>query len=112
MPYKLIKLGSRPSLLFDLTKPEGENLERNLATRHPEIVAGLEQRLQAWAAELQPPGLSEEASDFNRRHEELFAEHHIIAATPPDRPGPEPSDGTVQGWSPRNGKHVFRFDSR
>lgn len=104
MPYKLIKLGSRPSLLFDLTLPEGENLERNLATQRPETVARLEQRLQAWAAELQPPGLSEDAAAFSRRHEGLFAEHRIIAETPPGRPGRETADGAVQGWIARNGK--------
>lgn len=86
MPYKLIKLGSRPSLLFDLTKPEGENVERNLAARHPEIVARLEGRLKAWASELQPPGLSEDASAFSRHHEELFGEHHMIVPARKERP--------------------------
>ena len=104
MPYKLIKLGSRQPLLFDLTKPEGENLERNLAAQRPEIVSRLEQRLRAWAAELQPPGLSEDASAFSRRHEGLFAEHRITAATPAARTRPEPADGSVQGWIARNGK--------
>ena len=35
MPCKLIKLGNRPPLLFDLTTPEGENIERNLAAQRP-----------------------------------------------------------------------------
>lgn len=103
MPYKLIKLGSHPPLLFDLTRPEGENHDRNLAARHPEIVARLEQRLRAWAADLQPPGLSEDASAFSRRHEGLFAEHRITAAASASRPGPEPADGSFQGWLARNG---------
>jgi uncharacterized sulfatase len=103
MPYKLIKLGSRPPLLFDLTRPEGENLERNLAAQRPEIVSRLEQRLRAWAAELQPPGLSEDASGFSRHHEELFAGHRITAATSASRPRPEPAEGSVQGWIARNG---------
>jgi len=103
MPWKLIKLGSHPPLLFDLTRPEGENHDHNLAARHPEIVARLEQRLRAWAADLQPPGLSEDASAFSRRHEGLFAEHRITAAAPAARPGPEPADGSVQGWLARNG---------
>ena len=103
MPWKLIKLGSHPPLLFDLTRPEGENHDRNLAARHPEIVARLEQRLRAWAADLQPPGLSEDASAFSRRHEGLFAEHRITAAASASRPGPEPADGSFQGWLARNG---------
>lgn len=109
MPYKLIKLGKRPALLFDLAKPEGENLERNLATQRPEVVTRLEQRLQAWAAELLPPGLSTDNSGFSRHHEELFAKHHVIAgdapkAAPlPAQPNSEPADGNIQGWIARNG---------
>jgi arylsulfatase A-like enzyme len=103
MPYKLIKLGSRPPLLFDLTQPDGENLERNLAARQPGIVARLEQRLRAWAADLQPPGLSADASGFSRHHEELFARHRITPATPAARTRPEPAAGSVQGWIARNG---------
>jgi len=109
MPYKLIKLGNRPSLLFDVTKPEGEDLEGNLATTHPEIAGHLEQRLQAWAAELQPPGLLADTSAFSRHHEGLFAEHHIIAVdrsgptTPRDSPRPDSADGAIQGWIARNG---------
>jgi arylsulfatase A-like enzyme len=103
MPYKLIKLGSSPPLLFDLTNPEGENQERNLAARHPEIVARLDQRLRAWAADLQPPGLSEDASAFSRRHEGLFAEHRIMAAASGAQPDAEPANGTIQGWIARNG---------
>lgn len=107
MPYKLIKLGNRPSLLFDVTKPDGENIERNLAAKQPEIVTRLEQRLHGWAAELQPPGLSTDESAFSRRHEELFTEHRLI----PNKPAsPEPAttlkaaDGSIQGWIARNGK--------
>jgi uncharacterized sulfatase len=103
MPYKLIKLGSQPSLLFDLTKPEGENHELNLAAKNPEILARLERKLHAWATDLQPPGLSEDASAFSRRHEGLFAEHRITAAASASRPGPEPADGSFQGWLARNG---------
>jgi len=109
MPYKLIKLGNRPPLLFDLTTPEGENIERNLAAQRPEVVARLEQRLRSWAVELQPPGLSTDNSGFSRHHEELFAEHHIMAAdrsgpmTPAARQRPDAADGSMQGWIARNG---------
>jgi len=108
MPYKLIKLGSRPALLFDISKPDGENHERNLAAKNPEIVARLEQKLQAWAAELQPPGLSQDASGFSRHHEEMFAEHRITAATTPARESAASADGSIQGWLARNGKLVVK----
>jgi arylsulfatase A-like enzyme len=56
--WKLVKNGmldlSRPApdalFLADLESDPGE--ERNLAGQHPEIAAGLEQALDAWAAEL------------------------------------------------------------
>lgn len=98
MPFKLIKLGHRPPMLFDVTKPDGEHVERNLATKHPEIAGRLEKKLQAWAAELQPPGLSADGSAASRHHEELFAEHHLIA---PAKAEAAASD--VQGWVARNG---------
>ncbi len=104
MPYKLIKLGNRPALLFDVSKPDGENQERNLATKQPETVARLEQKLQAWAAELKPPGLSQDASGFSRHHEDLFAEHRITAVTTPARENVGLAEGTIQGWLARNGK--------
>jgi uncharacterized sulfatase len=102
MPYKLIALGDRERLLFDITKPDGENIARNLIKQHPEIAARLETKLKAWAAELQPPGLP---TSFDRHHEELFAEHDLIAknetetkanmkAAPP---------GSIDGWICRNG---------
>ena len=110
MPYKLIKLGGRPPLLFDVTAPDGEKLERNLAAAKPEIVARLEGRLRAWAAELQPPGLSADGSAFSRHHEGLFAEHHLIAAdsaeaeAPAAPPRAEAAEaGSIQGWIARNG---------
>jgi uncharacterized sulfatase len=97
-PYKLIVLGDRERLLFDITAPEGENIERNLIKSHPEIAARLERKLKAWADTLQPPGMP---TSFDQHHESLFAEHKIITASePPAKPAPE---GTVQGWLCRNG---------
>jgi len=100
MPYKLIRLGDHPPLLFDLNRPEGEHLERNLALQHPDVVARLTDRLTAWAAELQPPGLSTDKSGFSRHHEEMFAEHLIMKAPPSAEPSP---DGSIQGWIARSG---------
>ncbi len=113
MPYKLIKLGARPPMLFDITQPDGENNARNLAAKHPDVVVRLERKLQGWAATLQPPGLSTDDSAFSRHHEELFTEHHILAGevTPSKSPdkattkaNSQPAaDGSIQGWIARNG---------
>lgn len=98
MPYKLILLGEREKLLFDVTKPEGENIERNLITQHPDIAARLEAKLKAWSATLQPPGLP---TTFDAHHEGLFGEHDLIPKTTAEaKPGPE---GSIQGWLCRNG---------
>ncbi|MFZ9792861.1 MAG: sulfatase [Gemmataceae bacterium] len=112
MPYKLIKLGNRPPLLFDLRKPDGENLERNLSMKHPDIVARLEQRLQSWAAELQPRGLSTDNSTFSKHHEEMFAQHRLIdSAAKTSKPGTLHETATekkLKGWIARNGELSIR----
>jgi len=78
MPFKLIRLGDRPPLLFNVTAPDGEHVDRNLAVSRPDVVERLDGRLRRWAAELQPPGLFADRSAFSRHHEELFAEHRLI----------------------------------
>jgi arylsulfatase A-like enzyme len=102
MPFKLIRLGDRPPLLFDVTTPEGENVGQDLAASRPDVVEGLEGQLRQWAAALEPPGLFADASAFSRHHEMLFAEHRLIApaaaAAPParrarPRPAPQPVPG-------------------
>lgn len=102
MPYKLILLGDRERLLFDITKPDGENIARNLAKTHPDIVTRLEAKLKAWSGELKPPGLP---LSFDEHHEGLFAEHDLIL--PPaegKKPGRKAApEGSVQGWICRNG---------
>jgi uncharacterized sulfatase len=74
-PYKLIALGNRERLLFDITTPDGENIKRNLITAKPDVAARLEARLKAWTATLQPPGMP---TSFDKHHEDLFAEHDLI----------------------------------
>jgi len=88
MPYKLIVLGDRVPLLFDVSSPAGEHHDRDLAASHPEIVARLMARLEAWAADLQPPGLSKASSGSGRHHEQLFAEHHLTALATPKKEAP------------------------
>ncbi len=54
-------------------------MARNIAAHHPEIVERLEGRLDGWAAELRPPGLSSDNSGFIRYSEGWFAEPQAIA---------------------------------
>ena len=101
MPYKLIALGDRERLLFDLTQPNGENIERNLISQHPEVAARLETKLKSWAAHLVPPGLP---TTLDTHHEGLFAEHDLISKTSPSaktRPKAAPQ-GSFRGWVVRN----------
>lgn len=109
MPYKLILLGDRERLLFDITKPDGENIARNLAKAQPDIAARLEAKLKTWSAQLQPPGLP---TSFDEHHEGLFAEHDLI---PPPAEGRKPKagrkaapEGSVNGWICRNGSLAIK----
>jgi uncharacterized sulfatase len=105
MPYKLIMIGERERLLFDITKPEGENIARNLATTHPEIAERMEAKLKAWADTLKPSGLP---TSLDPHHEGLFAEHDLIplpAKSTATKAGKKAvPEGNVQGWVCRNGK--------
>ena len=101
MPWKLIMIGERERLLFDITKPDGENIARNLVTKHPDIAARLEAKLKAWSETLKPPGLP---TSLDPHHEDLFAEHDLIPkiANAKTAKKGEP-EGSVQGWLCRNG---------
>ena len=68
-PHKLVLLGDRTKLLFDITDPAGENAEANLLKSHPDVAAALEQKLKDWASTLKTPGLP---TSLDRHHEELF----------------------------------------
>jgi hypothetical protein len=100
-PYKLIRLGDRERMLFDVTVPEGEHMGKNLLSGKPDVAARLEGRLKEWAAGLKPPGLPE---TLDKHHETLFSEHEISAKAEASlvkaRTGEE---GSVQGWVCRNG---------
>lgn len=99
-PYKLVALGDRERLLFDITTPDGENIERNLLKQKPEVAARLEEKLRNWTKELQPPGMP---TSFDRHHEGLFGEHGIIAKTDATTPAATPA-GSIEAWICRNGK--------
>ncbi len=98
MPYKLIVLGDREKLLFDITKPEGENIARNLIKQHPDIATRLEAKLKTWSDTLKPPGLP---TTFDAHHEGLFGEHDLIPKS--ETAGKPAPDGSIQGWICRNG---------
>ncbi len=55
-PYKLILLGRNMSMLFDITKPEGEDHTRELNAQQQEIAKRLRTKLDTWLATLNPPG--------------------------------------------------------
>lgn len=104
-PHKLITLGDRDRLLFNVTTPEGENHDRNLAQQHPEVAARLEQKLRAWSEGLKPAGLP---TSLDKHHETLFAEHEITSTSPHQQPTAPTTqapavDGSIQGWLCRNG---------
>lgn len=103
-PYKLIALGDRERLLFDITNPDGENIERNLLKQKPEIAARLEEKLRNWTKDLQPPGMP---TSFDRHHEGLFGEHGIIAKTDATTPAAAPAEN-IEGWICRNGKLTLK----
>lgn len=98
-PWKLVRLGNREEMLFDVTLPDGENLAKNQAKARPEIVTRLRTALKAWSDTLTPPGLP---TSLDPHHEGMFAEHGVIAAS---AAAPRKSElaGAVQGWFARNG---------
>ncbi|MEJ1974607.1 MAG: sulfatase-like hydrolase/transferase [Lacunisphaera sp.] len=59
--WKLLYLAPDRWMLFDTRSPEGESSD--VAARHPEVLAELQPRLRAWAAEQSPAGLPTKMSD-------------------------------------------------
>jgi len=99
-PWKLIRLGEREQLLFDISQPDGENVKKNQFAAHPEIAARLTKALKDWSETLTPPGLP---TTFDTHHEGLFAEHEVIPPLP-DAPKTKGTPaGSIQGWLCRNG---------
>jgi hypothetical protein len=99
-PWKLIRLGDREQLLFDVSQPDGENAKKNQFGAQPEIAARLTKALKDWSETLMPPGLP---TTFDTHHEGLFAEHEVIPPLP-DAPKTKGAPaGSIQGWLCRNG---------
>jgi arylsulfatase A-like enzyme len=99
-PWKLVRLGDREEMLFDVTLPDGENLTKGQAKARPEIVARLRQALKAWSDTLTPPGLP---TSLDPHHEGMFAEHGVITASTNAAPRKKENPGAIQGWLCRNG---------
>ena len=98
-PWKLVRLGDREEMLFDVTTADGENLAKNQAKARPEIVSRLRTALKAWSDTLTPPGLP---TSLDPHHEGMFAEHGVIPASSSAPRKNEPA-GAAQGWFARNG---------
>ncbi len=98
-PWKLVRLGDREEMLFDVTQPDGENLAKNQAKARLEIVARLRTALKAWSDTLAPPGLP---TSLDPHHEGMFAEHGVIPISSAAPRKNEPA-GAIQGWFARNG---------
>ncbi|GBL24419.1 arylsulfatase G [Opitutia bacterium] len=98
-PWKLVRLGDREEMLFDVTTADGENLAKDQAKARPEIVARLRAALKAWSDTLTPPGLP---TSLDPHHEGMFAEHGVITASSAAPRKNEPA-GAAQGWFARNG---------
>lgn len=98
-PWKLVRLGDREELLFDVTTADGESLAKDQAKARPEVVARLRSALKAWSDTLTPPGLP---TSLDPHHEGMFAEHGVIAASAGTPRKNEPA-GAVLGWFARNG---------
>jgi uncharacterized sulfatase len=99
-PWKLIRLGDREQLLFDVSQPDGENAKKNQFGAQPEIAARLTKALKNWSETLTPPGLP---TSFDRHHEGLYAEHGVIQPLPVAPKTKTESPGSIQGWFSRNG---------
>ncbi|MBM3869151.1 MAG: aryl-sulfate sulfohydrolase, partial [Verrucomicrobia bacterium] len=99
-PWKLVRLGDREEMLFDVTTPDGESLAKNQAKARPEIVARLRTALKAWSDTLMPPGLP---MSLDPHHEGMFAEHGVIADSSAVAPRKNEPAGAIQGWFVRNG---------
>ena len=104
-PWKLIRLGEREQLLFDISQPDGENVKKNQFAAQPEVAARLTKALQAWSETLTPPGLP---VSFDAHHEGLFAEHEVIPPLPDAPKGKEAPPGSILGWLCRNGTIVTK----
>jgi arylsulfatase A-like enzyme len=77
--WKLLFKSGEPDRLFDLGTDEHER--RNLASAHPDRVATLRRKLEAWTAQLQPRGLPTDRR--NAQEHAWYREYFPPTVTPP-----------------------------
>jgi arylsulfatase A-like enzyme len=74
-PWKLIRFPDRPAELYNIKKDIGE--EHNLASRHPDLVQTLYQKLDNWERKLQNP-LWQVSSRWNEHTRKLYDQQYVI----------------------------------
>lgn len=99
--WKLLRGGER-EYLYDLATDPGE--KRNLAAEHPDKATGLREKLAAWCAELDPPGLA--LGSMAQTWNDYF-DHYLEGRTvaPPEAKS-APASTAVRGWEARGGTLV------
>ena len=95
--WKLL-IGGQRSYLFDLeTDPEEKH---NLITRNPDTAQHLRTRLEAWAGQLQPPGLA--IAPMAKNWEDYY-DYYLEGKPAPALETEKGTPTTHQGWLVRNG---------
>ncbi len=94
--WKLLRGGDR-EYLYDLDADLEE--QHNLASKHPEIADQLRTKLRSWAAELDPPGLSQ--GPMAKVWEQYF--DFYLDGLPFEKAVPAQAEAKLKGWLGRNG---------
>lgn len=97
--WKLLRGGER-EYLYDLSADPAE--KQNLAAEHPDIATRLREKLTAWCAELDPPGLAlgPMAPVWND-----YFDHYLEGrAVAPPNAKELPETTAVKGWEARGGR--------
>jgi uncharacterized sulfatase len=111
-PYKLVWAGGHKPTLFDITTPEGEHRDRDLANEKLAVATRLREKLDAWMTTLQPPGPPEPLAPH--RLENFFQDEILPEPTVAGAEGkvvPAEPEGSIHGWICRNGKIAIRDGS-
>lgn len=95
--WKLLVGGPR-QYLFDLEADPEE--KKNLLTQHPEIAQRLRTRLEAWSADLQPPGIH--TGPMAKTWEDYY-DFYLDGKAAPIPNAKSPAVGPERGWVVRNG---------
>lgn len=110
-PWKLVQLGDHERYLFNVNAPEGES--KNLLAEHPEMATRLQAKLEAWSANLRPPGPPETNNDQDNMFFAAHVDKTIEKAVKRRSSGKSPDNKPAQeagalGWICRNGTLALR----